>query len=204
MDKMLYACLTAIVFFTFACGNNKDNKEEAYIFNPIIEDSVDPNEPLYPFVDYINRQLAYVDSTPFGIEQTISIDGKTIDSGFTSKTTFRSLAQNFIAIDPNQPDLKPRYRETSFNDLTLNRVTFTIMAKDPALPLQQADILLNPDNQMVKNVVLRKQFTQGDSNVQQHLVWTDKMHFQISETITGKDQKGYHKVTRIVWDKPLE
>jgi hypothetical protein len=204
MYKVIFVCISVLVIFLFACGNNQENKEEEYIFNPVAEDTVDSDEPLYPFVDYINGQLAFIDSTPFGIEKTISIDGKTIDSGFTSKTELRSLAQNFISTDPNQPDLKPRYRETSFNDLTLNRVTFTISAQDPELPLQQADILLNPENQKVKNVVLRKQFTQGDSSVKQHLVWVDKMHFQISETITGKDQKGYHKITRIVWDKPLE
>jgi hypothetical protein len=57
---------------------------------------------------------------------------------------------------------------------------------------------------MVKNVVLRKQVNYGDSSSMQHLVWVDKMHFQISETITKKDNNTFNRVTRVVWDKPLE
>lgn len=204
MFKFLCAVLAAFVMFIIGCTNNPEPAGDIIVMPPVLEDTQNSNEPFYPFIDYINNQLAYIDSTPFGIEKILTINGKTIDSTYISKSELKKLAQQFILINPDDPSLKPYYLESSFNDLTLNRLTFSITAQNAALPLQQADILLNPENQMVKNVVLRKQVNYGDSSSMQHLVWVDKMHFQISETITKKDNNTFNRVTRVVWDKPLE
>jgi hypothetical protein len=204
MFKFLCAVLAAFVMFIIGCTNNPEPAGDIIVIPPVLEDTQNSNEPFYPFIDYINNQLAYIDSTPFGIEKILTINGKTIDSTYISKSELKKLAQQFILINPDDPSLKPYYLESSFNDLTLNRLTFSITAQNAALPLQQADILLNPENQMVKNVVLRKQVNYGDSSSMQHLVWVDKMHFQISETITKKDNNTFNRVTRVVWDKPLE
>ncbi len=168
------------------------------------EDTTGSNEPLYPFIDYIRGQIAYVDSTPFGIEKIVSLNGKTIDSGFISKGLFKKEARPFLEVNPNEASLKKLYKENSFSDLTIGRVTFSITAKDASLKLQQADILVNPQNDLVKNVILRKQLTYPDSTVMQTLLWTDKMQFQVSETISSKNKESYSRVTKIVWDKPLE
>lgn len=204
MFKPIFYLIPVFSVVFFACTANNSQQEQEYVFTPPSEDSVDPNIPFYPFPDYLKNQIAYVDTTPFGIEKRTDINGKMIDSGFISKDSFKVLAKAFLQIDPNEPALKPSYTENSFTDLTTNRITFSISTKNGALPLQTADILLNADNQQVKNVVLKKQLLSPDSNVLQHLVWVDKMHFQISETITRKDKTSYTRVTRVVWDKPLE
>lgn len=194
-------CFTVLFW---ACKNNQGKQDESYVFTPPADDTVDPKTPFYPYTDYIRSQMAYVDTTPLGIEKKVEINGKPVDSAFITKEVFREMAKTFIEIDPNDPAIKPDYRETSFKDLSINRITFSIETKNSKLPLQQADILLNADNQQVKNVLLRKQLNSPDSSVLQHLVWVDKMHFQISEIITRKDKTEYTRVTRVVWDKPLE
>lgn len=168
------------------------------------EDTSGSNEPLYPFVEYIQNQIAYVDTTPFGIVKTVHLNGKTVDSAFIDKSLFRKEAQAFLEVNPNDSTIRKLYQESSFNDLTISRITFSITALDKTLNLQQADILVNPQNDMVKNVILKKQFDYPDSSVQQTLLWNDKMQFQVSETISPKNKEPYTRVTRIVWDKPLE
>lgn len=187
-----------------ACKGENNSPQETTIINTPPTDTADPNTPLYPFTDYIRRQVMYVDTTPFGIEKTVEINGKTISSAFLTKDDFKQMAGSFLEIDPNTTALKPQYTETSFKDLSINRITFSIETKNAGLPLQRADILLNADNQQVKNVLLRKQLISADSTVLQHLLWVDKMHFQISEIVTRKDKTEYTRVTRVVWDKPLE
>jgi hypothetical protein len=204
MFKPLIYLLPALALVLCSCSGNGGQTEQEYIFNPPTPDSVDPNIPFYPFIDYIHNQIAYVDTIPVGIEKRVEINGKVTDSGFISKEAFKRIANLFMETDPNTAALKPNYTENSFTDLTTNRITFSISTKNSSLPLQNADILLNADNQQVKNVLLKKQLISPDSNVLQYLVWVDKMHFQISETITRKDQTSYTRVTRVVWDKPLE
>jgi len=204
MFKSFMNFFLVLVLALCSCKGNGGQPEQEYVFTPPIEDSADPNMPFYPFRDYINNQIAYVDTTPFGIEKRIEINGRITDSGFITKEAFKLMANSFLEIDPNNPDLKPNYTENSFTDLSTNRITFSISTKNGNLPLQNADVMLNADNQQVKNVYLRKLLISPDSNVLQHLVWVDKMHFQISETITRKDQLSYTRVTRVVWDKPLE
>lgn len=199
------AFLSAIVFYMlFACCSCNESAPKEGEIIVAEEDTTGSNEPLYPFIDYILAQISYVDSTPFGIEKIVSINGKIIDSGFISKELFKKEAQAFLEVNPNESSLKKLYKENSFSDLTIGRVTFTIAAKDASLKLQQADILVNPQNDLVKNVILRKQSTYPDSSVMQTLLWTDKMQFQVSETISPKNKDTYNRVTKIIWDKPLE
>lgn len=204
MTKSLLISIFSVALFFVACSGNKNKEEETYVFTPPAGDTIDPNTPFYPFPDYIRNQIMYVDTTPFGIEKTVEINGKLIASSFITKENFKEMAGKFLEVDPNNPALKPEYRETSFTDLSINRITFSLNTKNSSLPLQHADVLLNADNQQVKNVLLRKELISPDSSVSQHLVWVDKMHFQISEIITRKDKSEYTRVTRVVWDKPLE
>jgi hypothetical protein len=204
MFKPFLFLLPVLALVLSSCSGNGGQPEQEYVFTPPVEDTVDPNTPFYPFHDYIRSQITYVDTMPFGIEKRIEINGKLTDSGFISKEYFKEMANSFLEIDPNSPALKPSYTENSFTDLTTNRITFSISTKKSDLPLQNADILLNAENQKVKNVLLKKYIHSPDSTILQYLVWVDKMHFQISETITRKNQASYTRVTRVVWDKPLE
>lgn len=195
-------------FLLFVCsfGCKQKNTQEHSIHPPsrTLEEQQDPNEPFYPFIDFIHAQVAYVDSTPFAIEKIVTINDKTIDSNFISKSDFKLWASEFTAIDPNHASIKPKYKETSLQDLSINRITFSINAIDPNLPLQQADVLVNPENEKVKTVILRRIWEKADSTVSQHLVWIDNRHFQISETIFPKDKEPYTRVTKVIWDRDIE
>ena len=198
--KIMAACLLLL-----ACKQKPDPSGEDFSgFSPPVDSTINYNEPVYPYLDYIQEQIKMVDTIPYAIERILIVDGKTIDSSFVSKDVFKNEARAFLEINPNDSSLRKHYIESSFNDLTLGLVTFSISSQEADLKLQQADILVNPDNNAVKNLILRKQFSAADSSVEQMLLWKDKMHFQISEVITKKDNSTYYRVLKIIWDKPLE
>jgi hypothetical protein len=192
-------CLTS----SLGCKNQKQSKaEEEYVIN-LPEDSLG-SEPFYPYIDYLNNQLAYIKATPLSVDKKVTIDGKVISETFISREEVAELAQPFLEINPEIKDLKPFYRENSFADMSIQKLTFIITATRDDLPLLQADILVNPDNEVVKNIVLKKQFSQGDSSVMQYLLWEHKMYLQISETIQKKNGNTYTRVTKVTWDRTMQ
>jgi hypothetical protein len=192
--------------FLLSCKNNEPSEAEGDFSNfiPPTDTTINSTEPVYPFLDYVRDQLAMIDTIPYAIERVVTLNGITTDSIYVSKDVLKRDAQAFLEVDPNATNHRSNYIETSFNDLTLGLVTFSISAKSPEQTLQQADILVNPDNNRVKNLILRKQFAHADSSVQQMLLWKDKMNFQISEVITKSNNASYNRVLKVIWDKPLE
>jgi hypothetical protein len=191
------------LFPIVGCKNDDKSKvEEEYVVNLPV-DSLG-SEPFYPYLDYLNSQLAYIKATPLSVDKKITINGKVISETFISRDELNKLAQPFLEINPEIKDLKPFYMENSFADLSIQKLTFSITATRSDLPLLQADILVNPNNEIVKNVVLKKQFSQGDSSVIQYLLWENKMYFQISETIQKMNSGSYTRVTKVTWDRTLQ
>lgn len=197
------------IIFLIACGNNNESQKregeyQDIVLLPTAEDTTPSNIPFYPYINYIKEQLQYIDSTPLGVEKIVTIDGKTVDSTFATKQELRKATNAFTVYNPNLPANRHFFKETSFRDLTINRITFSITALQPEIPLQEVNILLEPEKQKVKNLVIRQQFETPDSSNSIHMIWVDKMHMQVSENIFLKDGKSYTIVTRWVWDKSIE
>lgn len=209
MDNLLYKRIVNILplFCLFgllgmaACKNegqiNPDNGE--YVIN--LPKDTSSSEPFYPYIDYLKNQLAYIEATPFSVEKEVTIDGKVVIDSFISREQIPQLAAPFLEINPEEKGMKPFYRENSFADLSIQKLTFSISAIRDDLNLIQADILVNPDNEIVKNIILKKQFSRGDSSVLQYLLWEHNMHFQISETIQKNSGKSYTRITKVIWDR---
>lgn len=186
------------VLLTFAaCQTATPSKNEA------AGKSVDSVARFYPFPQYLQEQIAYVDTTPFAIIRIVKTNGQTTDSGLVDKQIFRQSVLPFASIDPNNNALKDQYEESSFQDLTLEAVTFMIVAKDPGLPLQEATVLLHPETKRVKRVMQKKIVSTADSSVTQQLLWIHNQRCQISEIITRKDGTQYTRSIAYVWDAPL-
>ncbi len=160
-------------------------------------------QPLYPFAQYLANELAYIDSMPLAVEQVTHQNGKTIDSGFVDKKLFKSAIAFFTSIDPNISALRSQYTETSFNDLSTESITFSITTNNAALPLQHADVLLNPNTQQVKSVSLKINQQTPDSSVSTQVLWKHHMKCQLAQTIDYKDGRSINRIPEYVWDKPF-
>lgn len=155
----------------------------------------------YPFPQYLQDQISYVDSMPLPIWRIEKREGRLIDSGLVSKEAFKAAVLPFTRPDPNSLAWKGKYLETSFQDLSLEAVTFSITATDPDLELQQADILIHPETQRVKHVMQKRILQEGDSTVVQQLLWIHNLRCQISEIIQKADGKQYARSISYVWDE---
>lgn len=157
----------------------------------------------YPFPQYLQDQIAYVDSTPFAIIRIVKINGITSDSGLVDKQTFKQNVMPFATVDPNSNALKHKYEESSFQDLSLEAVTFMIVAKDSSLPLQEATVLLHPETKKVKRLMQKKIIGSADSTITQQLLWIHNQRCQIAEIISKKDGSQYTRSVAFIWDAPF-
>jgi len=198
MNKFIFLILTIC---TIACNNSSTDSGIGDSTSPR-RDSV-KQEPYYPIKEYIAGQIAYVDSTPLAIEQITYLDNKKTDSVIIDRNTFKKLAAEFLEPDLNVASIKPLYEENSYNDLTINTITFNYTTKNKTLELQQADVLLNPENNKVKTVIFRKNRTSGDTAISLNGLWTNNMNFQLNYSYLLKDGKGFTKQVKIIWDRPM-
>ncbi|CAN5679541.1 hypothetical protein BH10BAC3_BH10BAC3_02720 [soil metagenome] len=195
---MKYLNSTVFVFILFsACKQHKQPSSAIQKTDSIKQ------EALYPFPQYIQSQIAYVDSATLGIEMIVYENGTKKDSGFITREIFRQLASQFMDPDPNEKKWRSQYEETSFLDLSINTITFSITSKNEKSPLQVADILLNPDNKQVKYLVLKKREQKNSVLETTNLMWTHNMNFQISTSSISEDGKENTRVVKVIWDKPV-
>ena len=161
-------------------------------------------EPFYPVTEYIQDQIAYVDSTPLPVEMLTFVNNKRVDSVIIDRKIFRQLAEEFLKPNLNDSNIKPNYSENSYHDLTINTLTFNYTTTNRSLELQQTDVLLDPDTRKVKNVIFRKSRTVGDTLVSINGLWKNNMNFQLNYNMQPENGKAITKQIKVIWDKPLE
>lgn len=188
-----------------SCKESQGENEDPAAFNyQPVEDDTTYNEPFYPVMAYLQGQINHVDTTPIAIEQITRINGKTVDSGYVSKAIFKDRVLPFLTPDPENPSLKASYKETSFFDQSIAKLTFSIEDITQQQILRQADVHLNPENNRVTLLVLKRYISTTDSTVQQYILWEHNMNCQISEQIEKANGLQYSRVTQLIWDRPLE
>jgi hypothetical protein len=179
-----------------ACSNPQSSNQQG---TPTADTTV-----FYPFVQYIEDQVKYVDSTPLAIEKLSFVNGKMVDSAIIGRDEFNQLASAFLETDPNQADNKAKFSEQSFQDLSIDALTFSITATTPNTRLRQGTVLLHPETKKVKHVMLKLEEGNADSSVSSTLLWKHKMYFQKSSTIQYSNGQTTERVIKVIWDKPLQ
>ncbi len=138
-------------------------------------------ELLYPFVEFIAAESAYLDSTPLGIIKTITEDGKLVDSSLTDMAEVKKYAQLFSSVNPNIEALRPKYSEESFVDMTLGYNTFIITALTPDLPLQKATVLIHPETNAVERLIVQRYAVTDKDTAQMFMTWRKHKSLQVVE-----------------------
>ncbi len=193
--------LPLIVLIAFAACNSKPGTATGSDSLSAKNDSL-KNEPFYPIAEYIQSQIAYLDSTPLAIEKHTYVNNKRIDSTTIDRNAFRQLAEEFLKPDLNDPTFKPYYTENSYQDLTINSVTFNYTTTDPNQELRQADVLLEPVNNKIKNIIFRKNRMVGDTSLSINGLWKHNMNFQLNYTLKPANGNAQTKQIKVIWDKP--
>ncbi len=153
----------------------------------------------YPVVSYIRQQINLVHSTSYFISVIKTSNGKR-DSIKLNVHQFDSLAQPFLDCDITNLPLKKNYQASVFKDESTKSYTLNYTAIDRSLPIQSIDILLNEDNQEVKNIFINTFENADDSSVTQKMGWQPYHNFYINRIIQYKNTQQSIEQIVVIWN----
>ena len=151
------------------CTTSTNNKTPAIttIVNETKKDS------FFPVTSFLKGQMITLDSLPVTPLHTITINHKT-DSLWLKKKQLIPLLNGFLSPEIKETNLIKYFKETSFNDQTLNAITFTydpVSLLPDTLPLRHWDIYIDPESGKILKVYLVKKFKEKENIITQQLTW---------------------------------
>ena len=160
-------------------------------------------DSFFPVTSFIKGQIAQLIKLPVTPLHTITINKKT-DSIWIKREQLAKMLVNFVSTEITETNLTAYFKETSFNDLSVNAVTLTYDLIKPlpdSIPLIHWDIYIDPENGKIQKIYLVKQYKNKIDIITEQLTWqTDK-----SATITTLINKNgnrteLQKVEKFIWD----
>jgi hypothetical protein len=149
---------------------------------------------------FIKNDIDEVNKTPYFIFKVEVQNGKT-DSTAINTATFNRLSAPFLKPDLNEEDLKPKYKESIFEDQTTKSFTISYSSLDKQLEIQNVEVLLKDDGETVKRIFVRKFFNYPDSSAIEQLSWKPGESFQINRSVQKKDGSESNRQTTVVWNQ---
>lgn len=167
MQKFFF--LVIIILVAIGCTTSTNNKTPAIatVVNETKKDS------FFPVTSFLKGQMITLDSLPVTPLHTITINHKT-DSLWLKKKQLVPLLNGFLSPEIKETNLIKYFKETSFNDQTLNAITFTydpVSLLPDTLPLRHWDIYIDPESGKILKVYLVKKFKEKENIITQQLTW---------------------------------
>ncbi|HEY4155436.1 MAG TPA: hypothetical protein VGM24_08405 [Puia sp.] len=197
---MKLSCILIIVLpflFFLACQPVSSPLAPA---GPGMTDTVKKN--YFPVQNFLQGEIAYVDSIPFKLMEYQTRNGKT-DSGIITTQKFDGLARAFLPEGLDSSRFEKRFNESSFLDQTNNLLTFTYSTKDTSFGLRRVDVLATQDPgaaDKVKSIYLEVSSGSRDSLVLRKMYWRSKKSFSILQIYQPAHGEAMTSQTTVVWD----
>lgn len=166
-----------ILFFIMGCiallacgGNDKTTPAKPVA----ITDTTAPKpQRFFPVTGFLRGDLAAIKQK--GVNPVkITVVGQKIDSAWLTLEQLPAELSEFLQPVIDSTNLIDFYKETSFQDQTINTFTFTYEPRGPlpdSLTLRRWDVYVDADNQTVKKVYLVKQITTDGKPKTLQLTW---------------------------------
>ncbi len=166
-------CTIAITILVLhSCTNN--NKQTS----PPDDINEKKTDSFFPVTSFIKGQIITLDSLPVTPLQITTIKEKT-DSAWIPIAALKPLFLPFLTPEINETKFTKYFKETKFNDQTLNAITFTydpINAIPDSLTLRHWDVYVDPETGNVIKVYIVKEIKENNQIFTQQLTWqTDKL-----------------------------
>jgi len=198
MKKNLF-CI-AVLCVIFSC-NNKTKEPDNTIETTAAIDSA--KVTFFPVTSFLKGQLLILDSLPVTILQIKTV-GKKTDSSWLKKESIRPLLQPFISQEIGAENLTAFFKQTKFNDQTLEAITFTY---EPAITLPDSisirrwDVYIHPETGRVKKVYLLKQLDKDEKKYTQQLTWQTDQWAKIVTILNKPDGSSeIESEVKLVWN----
>ena len=194
--KHLLLTISILSIITISCKNNKENKATE---TTTPTNTVDTSH-FFDTKSFFQTEIKDVTTTPYFMYIITTRDEKKKDSSHLTTTEFVRLAQEFLAQDITQKELKPSYKEDVFRDLSTKSITFSYSTKNKDLDVQNIDVLLDEESNKVKFIFIRSQKISKDSTIITQLNWKRAKNFLINRAVLKSDGTKYSTQQFVSWD----
>jgi hypothetical protein len=204
MKKLLFLIILAL--FIFSCNNSQPASNP-----PTTQNDTDTTqkEPISFFrvTDFLNAQLKALDTIPFTPLLYTTINGET-DSTWLKKEQLKTFLAPFFSVNIDTTNLIDLFKETKFNDQTVNAITLMyepLKQLPDSLQLRSWNVYIDPISGNVRSIYIVKQFkdsslSNGQSYTQQ-LIWTTDRSAKIITILNQPDgATTLVKEQKIIWN----
>jgi len=167
---MKKCCIGLIALLLLSCHNNNSN-QAAVPSNQT--DSLRTDTAFFPVTSFIKGQMLEFDSMPVTPLHLTIINEKT-DSEWVKREQLKSRLADFLKPEIDEKNLFPYFKETKFNDQTINAVTFSydpIGGLPDTLTLRSWDVYVNPTTGTVTRIYIVKEIKNNNQDITQQLTW---------------------------------
>jgi len=195
--KRINLLLPALIFLAIACKQKP--KQPAGIVETT-QDSL-ANSNFLPVADFIRNDISKVDSFSGGILRKVNRDGKK-DSAYIQLPAFHQLANQFLFPELDSASFQAHFSEHSLMDETTQMLNFIYSGKQPDWPLRKVIVYLKPSLEVdkVNRIYMERDFTSGDTAIQQKLTWKMLEYFYIITMRQPKNGPAVTSIEKVIWD----
>lgn len=183
---------SALAIMAVSCKGKSGTQEEITYKNDSLK--------FYPVREFLQSQIADVVHTPYFIYKLTRQNNKQ-DSVVVNSADFAALTALFVTWTIDSPGVKKYYREDAFNDASTGSVTLSYSTHNKNLPLQQADVLLDPETQKVKRIFLHVVQNNNDTTFMYKLGWKANKSCSIASSIQPAKEEEVTSYTTVVWNE---
>ncbi len=178
-----YCFLVAAFCALFGCSENNKQTSAAININETKTDT------FFPVTSFIRGQILILDSLPVTPLQVTIIKGKS-DSVWLTKEALMPLLEPFLNPVINETNWSGYFKETRFNDQTINAITFTYDPEEiipDSIALRHWDVYVDPETGNVTKVYIVKQQKDSNQTFTQQLTWQTNIMAKISTILNKPD-----------------
>ncbi len=206
MKKLLI--LVSLTAFLFSCNNNSTNTATPNNSDSTQVDSTQEKPvAFFPVTDFLKGQLLALDSIPFTPLLYTTINGET-DSAWLKKEQLKTFFAPFFTITIDSTNLLTYFKETKFNDQTVNAITLMYEPSKQlpdSMQLRKWNVYIDPVTGKVRSLYIEKEYKESSlSNGQsytQQLFWTTDKSAKIITILNQPDGTStVVKEEKIIWD----
>jgi hypothetical protein len=195
--KRINFLFPALFLLAIAC---KQNPKQQAGTDQAVQDSL-ANTNFLPVADLIRNDISKVDSFSGGILKKVTINGKK-DSAYIQLPAFHQLANQFLVPELDSASFRAHFKEHSLMDETTEMLNFIYTQNQPDWPLQKVMVYIKPSlsDDKVNRVYMEREFTSGDTVVQQKLTWKMQAYFYIISMRQPKSGPAVTSMEKVIWD----
>lgn len=184
--------LFTVIIFIISC------KTKSSPFQP---KEVSDSARYYQVSNFINEEVTAMKKVPYFIRQFTVTNNTQRDSVVLDTTDIEKWAEEFIVADISGDKIKKNYQEDVFNDNTSGYTTITYsILNNSTLPVKFLSIYLDPENDKVKRVEIKKIYDKNDSLVTENLSWRTEKGFSVNR-VTEKNKAATTKQITVSWNE---